>query len=139
MPSDGVAVTAKVTLEGPFFVKNPGKTFYQNLGDMLAKLAEEMQTEVEAQIAAHASEMPFYTGWSHDHAVGYTTSAKTGKHWATWAAVGSVTAGMGRDDARRTKAAAASIERRFHPYRNVKAGVYRARALITADLTRGLE
>lgn len=139
MPPDGPAITTKVTLEGPFFTKDPGKTFYANLGDMLDKLAGEMEDQVRAQIGQHEGAMPFWTGWSRDHAIGYTTSAQTGKHWATWAAVGEVTAGMDAKHAIRTKAAAASIERRFHPYRNVKSGVYRARALITADLTRGLE
>ena len=56
-----------------------------------------------------------------------------------WAAVGAVTSGMSAKDAIRTKAAAATIERRWGPYRRAKSAVYRSRALISADLTKGLE
>jgi hypothetical protein len=137
--TDGVAVTAKVTLEGPFFTKNPGNTLYENLRDMLDKVAAELEGIVRRDMESNEAAMPFWTGWSRDHAIGYTTSGKTGKRWATWAAVGSVTAGMSAKDARRTKAAAATIEHRFHPYRHAKDAAYRTRALISADLAKGLE
>lgn len=133
-----VAVQTKVELEGPFFTHKPGDTLYQNIGRMLDGLAEQMDEKVSEQIRAHASEMQFYTGYTLEHVVGYTTSPTTGKHWATWAAVGVPTAGMGRADAIRTKAAAAGIERRWHPFRNVKSAVYRAKAIISADLAKGL-
>ena len=120
----GVSVTTKVELSGNFFVRDPSKTLYRNIGDMLEALA---------------GEMPGYSGWSYDHTVGYVKSGLTGKRWATWAAVGAVTAGMSKKDAIRTKAAAASIERRWHPYRRVKSAVYRSRSVLSADLARGLE
>ena len=46
---------------------------------------------------------------------------------------------MDRTNARRTKAAAVSIERRWHPFRRIKAGIYRSRPLINASITKGLE
>lgn len=128
-----------VELSGDFFVHNPGKTLYANIGEMLDKLGQELQDTVESEIAAHEGEMPFYTGWTHDHAIGYRTSPKTGKHWSTWVAVGEVTAGMSRAQAIRTKAAAAGVERRWHPYRRAKDAVYRSRAVLSANLTRHLE
>ena len=137
--TDGVSVTSKVQLEGDFFKRDPGKTFRANVRDMLDKLAEWMEAEVRSEIAGKAGSMPRYTGWSHDHTLGYTTSGKTGKRWGTWAAVGAVTAGMDKKDAIRTKAAAATIEKRFHPYRRVKSGIYRSRPIIQANLARGLE
>lgn len=127
-----------VSLEGPFFTYDPGKTLYHNIGDMLDAIADELEADVRAEIASHEGSMPFYTGWSADHVVGYRTSPKTGKHWAVWAAVASLTSGMSRTDAIRTKAAAAGIERRFHPYRHAKDAVYRSRALLSADLAKGL-
>lgn len=134
-----VKVTTKIELSGNFFTHDPGRTLYSNIGTMLDKLAAELQTGVRADIAAHQGEMPYWTGWSQSHAIGYRTGVKTGKHWALWAAVGEVTAGMSRADAIRTKAAAASIERRFHPYRHAKDAVYRSRALISANLAKNLE
>lgn len=135
----GVAVTTRVTLDGDFFRRDPGKTLYANIRDMLDGLAEEMQKAVRSDIEARQGAMPYWTGWTRDHVYGYTTSTRTGKRWATWAAVTTVTTGMGAKEAIRTKAAAASIERRFHPFRRVKSAVYRMRPVLTANLTRGLE
>lgn len=139
MTAIGENVTTYVELSGPFFQRDPGKTLYRNIGDMLEKLAAEMQAGVQSDIASHAAEMPAYTGWTHDHAIGYTTSRVTGKRWALWAAVGEVTAGMDKKTAIRTKAAAATIEKRFHPYRRVKSAVYHARAILSADLAKGMD
>ena len=161
--TDRPGATLKVELFGPFFEHDPGKTLSHNVMDMLDKLAAEMEREVKRQIAGHAGEMPRYTGWSHDHTVGYTSNRTTGKRWRTFAAVGTVTAGLSTKDAIRTKAAVAGrrksrgigtsksgraygpdgttkgIEGRFHPYRSVKSGLYRSRALLTADLAKGLD
>ena len=133
------SVTTTVTLEGNFFTHDPGKTLYANIGTMLDALAGDMEQAVRGEISAHAGSMPYYSGWSWAHTEGYTTSPKTGKHWALWAAVAAVTQGMSTPDAKRTKAAAATIEKRWHPYRKVKSAVYRSRALISADLAKGLE
>ena len=139
MSEPAVRVTTKVELSGNFFTKDPAKTVRGNIRDMLAALAEEMEEQVQDQIEARAGQMPRSVGWSRAHVKGYVTSPKTGKRWQLWAAVGSVTTGMDASTAIRTKAAAATIERRWHPYRKVKSGVFRARALISADLSKGLE
>ena len=131
-------VTSKVELSGNFFRKDPGKTIRHNIRDMLEALAPEMQRDVRGEIAGHAGSMPAYTGWTLEHTLGYVTSPRTGRRWQLWAAVGTVTAGMDRKDAVRTKAAAATIETRWHPFRKVKSAVYRSRAVISADLTKGL-
>jgi len=133
-----VAVTTKVELSGNFFRRDPGKTFRANVRDMLDDLAGWMEEEVQAQIAGHAGSMPHYTGHSRNQIVGRTESV-SGRRWGTWAVVSASTAGMSKNDAIRTKAAAAGIEKRWHPFRNVKSGVYRSRAIIRANLTKGLE
>lgn len=130
------AVTSKVELSGNFFTHDPGKTLYTNIGEMLDALGPELRSTVRDDITAHAGQMPGYSGWSWAHTE-FKRSAN--KHWALWVAVTADTSGMSAKDAIRTKAAAATIERRWHPYRQVKSAVYRARALISADLTRGLE
>jgi hypothetical protein len=131
-----VAVTTKVTLEGNFFKRDPGKTLRQNVRDMNDELAAWMEREVRGQIASRP--MPYSVGWTAKHIVGRTESY-SGKRWGTWAVVSANTDGMSKEDAIRTKAAAATIERRWHPFRSVKSAVYRARPLITANLTKGLE
>lgn len=131
-------VQTKVELSGNFFTHQPGRTLYRNIGDMLDALSAEMEGIVRGEVLSHAGDMPRWTGWTAGHVSGYTTSPVTGKHWALWAAVGVPTTGMDRKQAIRTKAAAASIERRWHPFRRVKSAVYRSRALISADLAKGL-
>lgn len=139
MPGDGVSVTSRIELSGDFFRHDPGKTLYANIGAMLEGLAAEMQDVLRSDIEAHAGGMADYTGWTHDHTFGYVDSPRTGKHWALWAAVATVTDGMSKKDAIRTKAAAATIERRWHPFRQVKSAVYRSRAVLRADLVKGLD
>ncbi len=134
----GVAVTTRVQLEGNFFKRDPGKTFRANVRDMLDELAAWMESEVKGTIEANAGSMPRWSGWSRDHTVGRTESL-SGRDWGTWAVVSANTSGMDARDAIRTKAAAATIERRWHPYRRVKQGIYRSRPIITANLTEGLE
>lgn len=137
--TDSEGVTVRIDLEGPFFTRDPGKTLYANIREMMAALAAEMGDAVRSDIAAHQGGMPNWTGWTLEHTYGYTTSPVTGKHWAVSAAVATVTAGMSTKDAIRTKAAAASIEARWHPFRRVKSAVYRMRAVLTADLTEGMD
>lgn len=132
------AVTTKVELTGNFFTRDPGKTLRGNVKDMLDGLAGEMEREVRGEVESQRGQMPEWSGWTVDHIQGRTHSQQ-GKRWGTWAVVSANTSGMSAADAIRTKAAAASIERRWHPFRRVKSAVYRSRALISADLTKGLD
>lgn len=122
-------IGVSVDLEGPFFQKDPGKTILGNVRALMGAMADWSDAKVSTEIAAHASEMPFYTGWTVAHTVGRTVGNQP---WSTWMRVS--TAGDVR-----TQAAAATIERRWHPYRSARRAVYHARPLITADLTKGLE
>jgi hypothetical protein len=143
LPSQRAADDARlqvwVEANGPFFEKDVKRTLYSNIGEMLDKVAAFMEHDVKEQVAGHEGDMPYWTGTSLAHIEGYRVSKRTGKHWSLWAAVGSVTAGMSRKHAIRTKAAAASIEARWHPYRRTKGNIYRSRAVISADLTKGLD
>jgi hypothetical protein len=130
-------VATKVTLEGNFFKRDPKKTLRKNVRNMVEALAEELDDLVQGQIEARAGSMPFSTGWSAKHTVGRAESL-TGNDWGTWAVASANTQGMDAGDAKRTLAAASSIEGRFHPYRNARSAVYRSRALLTADLTKDM-
>lgn len=136
--TDGVRVTSEVELSGPFFRRDPGKTLRGNVRDLMDALADSMESDVRSEISAHASSMPGYSGWTWAHTIGRTVS-RTGKRWGTWARVSAYTENLDAKDAKRTKAAAATIEARWHPWRKAKSNVYRARALLRADLTKGLD
>jgi hypothetical protein len=129
---------ASVELSGPFFTRDPRKTVRQNIRRMLDALVKEGEEGVKAQMSAKAGSMPAWTGWTHDHVVGRTSSL-SGKRWALNAVVSASTDGMGASEAIRTLAAAAVIERRFHPFRRVTSRMRRARAVLAANLSRGLE
>lgn len=131
-----VELTTKWETDGPFFEKDVRKTVLQNIGDMLDMAAEGMEADVRGGISQHASSMPAYSGWSWAHTIGRRKS-QTGREWSLWAVVSANTAGMGAADAIRTKAAAATIERRWHPYRTSTRAA--RKAIKALDLTKGLD
>ena len=128
----------RVDFSGPFFQKDPRKTIRDNIRDMMGGLAKEAERDVQQQIAGRSSSMRSYTGWTHDHVRGRTQSL-VGKRWQVSAVVSMNTQGMGARDAIRTQAAAASIERRWHPFRRTASAIRRARAVMSANLTKGIE
>lgn len=125
-----------VELRGPLFEKDPGKTVLENARDMLAELARYGEQKVRADIAARAGRMARYTGWTYEHVKGRVDS-NDGKRWYRHAVVSANTDGMVKAEAIRTKAAASTIERRWHPFRRA---AFASRAAIKkADLAKGLE
>lgn len=128
---------ASVELSGPFFTRDPRQTVRQNIRRMMDALASEMEAGVKSGMDAASGGIPLWTGWTRDHVVGRTQSL-SGRRWGLTAVVSANTAGMDRPGAIRTKAAAASIERRFHPFRRTTARARRARAVLAANLTEGL-
>ena len=127
-----------ISFTGPFFTKDPGLTLRENMRVMVAAMAEEGATDMQAQIRAKASSMPRSTGWTADHVHGYTKSSKTGKPWALWAAVAQDTAGMDAKTAIRTQAAASSIARRWQPARKTRNRLMRSRHINKAELLKGI-
>lgn len=131
-----VKLTSSFEVSGPFFRKDVRKTVRENIADMLDAAHQAMEADVKASITAHAGSMPRYSGWSWAHTIGRRESL-TGKRWGLWAVVSANTGGMDARDAIRTKAAAATIERRWHPYRTATRAA--RRAIKSLDLTKGLE
>jgi hypothetical protein len=140
--------TTDVTLSGPFFTRDPGKTVRANVRDLMDAVAEQGDRDVESVIDAHVSPSPFY--------VRGRTSSLSGRRWGTWARISPDTSGLSAQAAIRLMAILAGrhdgvgsdgqdrgttlgIEKQWHPFRTAKSNVYRARALLTADLTKGLE
>lgn len=124
-----------ITLSGPFFSNDPDRLFDKNVVDMLDAVAAEQEREVRGQIASHAGQMPHYSGWSTEHVVGRVESLQ-GHQWHRHAVVSANTEGSSRRDSIRTRAAAAGIERRWHPFRRVATAT--RKAIRDADLTKGM-
>ena len=134
MPRRYTAVTLDLT--GPFFERDPGKTVRGNIRKMMQGLADEGEKAVREQIESHT--YPRGTGWTRDHAVGRVESL-SGKSWFLTAVISANTNQMSPEDAIRTKAAAASVERRYHPFRRGASALRRSKAVLNANLTKGLE
>jgi hypothetical protein len=128
----------RVDFTGPFFTKDPAKTVRENIGEMMDRLAAEGERDVKQQIEGRSGSMPYYTGWTRDTVRGRTESL-SGKSWAVSAVISTDTSGMNARDAIRTKAAAAGIEARWHPFRRTTSAIRRSKAVLAANLTKGLE
>ena len=137
----------KAMLEGPFFTRNPGATVLGNIRHMLYEVGKLAASEVRRAIESHRGEMPRWTGWSARHVTSRTRGALDNRLQAF---VFLDTEGMTREDAIRTKAAGAGrtqgmrgttpgIEGRWHPFRKTKNTIVRSRAVIGANLTKGIE
>jgi hypothetical protein len=125
-----------VDLTGPFFQKDPGLTVRGNIRKMVQGIAEE--GEKAARGAIDALPLPNSVGWTSAHTVGRAESL-SGKSWWLHAVISANTDGMNAKDAIRTKAAASSVEGRYHPYRRTASAIRRSRAVLSANLTAGIE
>ena len=94
--------TLGITLEGPFFERDPRKTFRANIRTFMARVAEVAEAETRRRMAAGAREgahtAPFIVGRTH---------ALGGKKWAVTARVSVSTVGQSRPEAIRRQAIAA--------------------------------
>ena len=126
-----------VRFEGPFFRSNPGKTLRGNVRDMMEALAVEAEDEVKTEIGAHAGQMPHSTGYSRNAVIGRVKSI-AGKPWMASMVVSSSTVGKDAAESKRTLAAASIIEGRWHIFRRTASAIRRSRAILRADLVKGL-
>jgi hypothetical protein len=132
-----------VDFRGPFFQRDPNKTFRANIRDMMDKLSEEAERDVRLQLeVGQGSRLPLgggvRPGRVSAHVVGRTKSL-AGKRWQVTAHVSvRPPAGATRPQAIKLMAAASLLESRLHPFRRTAGRVRRARAVISANLTKGL-
>lgn len=128
----GVRVTTKVTLDGRVF-RDPSGVIGKNIEAMLEDVSSEMEREVKRQIRQRAGSMRFYTGATTGSIRGRVESVR-GRKWHRHAVVSAYTGDQERRGAIRTKAAAATIEARWHPFKKVGAASRR----ILRDMAKGL-
>ena len=125
-----VAPKVTVNLSGPFFQRDPGKTLYANIGRMLEGLAEEGERLVK-------SRYPVFTGAGQRGVVGRTRSL-TGKRWAVSAVV-SQTHVYPWTNGGSKQYRGGKTEARVHMFRDTARALRQSRAVLTANLTAGLE
>ena len=126
-----------IDVSGPFFSRDPVKTFAGNVQDMLEAMSKEGEKDAKAQVEGLAGAMSRYTGWTTDHIKGRVHNI-AGKHWRKTAVVSVFPGGMDASTAIRTQAAASTIEGRWHVFRRVMSRLRRSRAVNMAELTKGM-
>jgi hypothetical protein len=90
-----------ITLEGPFFERDPRKTFRQNVRRYMDRIAEVGEAEIKRRETGNAS-----AASTRDHVWGRTSSL-AGKRWAVTARVSVSTQGLDKPQAVRRMAIAA--------------------------------
>lgn len=125
-----------ITLSGPFFRRDPGATFADNVQTMMEAVAGEGQADLVARIAS-IPPAGVRTGERRRRVRGRVRSG-TGKHWRVTAVIGIPNQGMTRPEAIRTYAALAKIETLHHPIRGTATALKRSRKVNAAELTKGL-
>ena len=136
MPSRSKYTPVAIELDGPLFSSGLERFLGDNANDLLDHISDEIVRETTSQISSHSGQMPYWTGWTLAHVHG-TTAGPRGRSVFKRLSVFTDTQGMDRTDAIRTKAAAAGIERRWHPFRRVATAS--RKAIRTANLVKGLE
>ena len=136
------------TFSGPFFERDPRKTFRQNARDLMDAIASEGQNLARAAATGPEGDAV------RDRIIG-RTHALRGRRWALTAVVSVSTAGLSQGEARRLMAIAAGrhraitaggrnigttegLEGRTHTFRRTSSRLRRMRADAAARLLRGI-
>lgn len=130
-------ISTEVTPSGPFFRRDPGKMLRQNIRDLMEVAADRAADSLRRRISSRQTLMPNWTGWTLDRVVGRVHNL-AGQRWGMTAKVQISAHGLDRADAIRTKAAAATIERRWHVIRATRSIILRDLRALRHDLTEGM-
>jgi len=134
-----------IDTSGPFFTKDPRKTFRQNIRTMMARVAEEGEQDIQAQQhAGESGRAPISyssAGWSgdrvSDHVVGRVESLR-GKPWQVTAVISVNNSGFSTSQGIALMAAHAEVERQTHAFRRTTGRLRRSRKVNAAELLKGL-
>lgn len=135
-------IKTTIDLSGPFFSRDPRKTFRENVRVLMDAVAAEGERDVRSALqSGEGRRRPVSAGVLparvSAHAIGRTSSI-SGKRWAVTAVVSVRNRGMSKRQGTALMAAAASLERRFHPFRRTTSRLRKSRAVNQAELSRGL-
>lgn len=133
-------IATTIDLSGPFFKSDPRRTFRQNIRVLMARLAEEGEADVKAQLRqGEGARAPIFALGDRvsDHAIGRVTSL-VGKRWAVSAVISVNNSGYSRKQGISLMAAASSVEARTRAFRRTTTRLRKARAINADELLRGI-
>jgi hypothetical protein len=127
-------------MSGPFFTKDPKKTFRQNVRDMMDQLAAAGESDVRAQMQAGEGSRKPLRGISPDRVSGHVrgrVDSLAGKRWALNAVVSVNNSRLSRQGGISLMAAASRVESETHAFRRTAARSRKVSKM--TDLMDGLE
>lgn len=139
----GTKIATTINAKGPFFTKDPAKTFRQNIRVLMDELAEAGESDVKAQLrSGEGGRFPLgggiRPGRVSGHVVGRTSNL-SGKRWQVTAVVSVNNRGFSKVQAVKLMAAASWLERTVRPFRRTTQRLRRLRSGAEAALLKGLQ
>lgn len=131
-------IATTISLDGPFFSRDPAKTFRKNVREYMAALAEQGESDVKAQLRqGEAARAPVSRGVGRvSHHVRGRAQSLRGKPWASTAVVSVNNSGWSQAEGIALMAAAAEIESRTRVFKRTTSRLRKLRK--TVDLTEGM-
>lgn len=130
-----------IDFSGPFFTKDPAKTFMQNVKTMMQAFADEGAAAVRERMSAGEGTralIRLLDDRVSDHVIG-RVHARSGKEWTAAAVVQVYNEGFNAAQSRSLMAAASRVEGQTRAIKNITRQLRSARAVLRANLTAGLE
>ncbi len=136
-----MTVETHVEFKGGFFRRDPGETMLRNVRKMMAGVAKEGEEIVRGRLRMGQSgraPIALLGGRVAEHVHGRVDSL-AGKPWLATAVISVNNAGYSAEQGKSLMAAASTVEGRTHAFRQTYLELRRARAVLAANLTEGLE
>jgi hypothetical protein len=130
----------RITTTGPFFTRDPAKTLSENIHTMMKAIASEGATDVRGQMRmGENSRAPVKALGTHvsSHVVGELRRYPVGPNYSLRVIVRN--RGLSRAQGISLMAAASYVEGATRAFAKTRRRIMAARAINTAELTRGLQ
>jgi hypothetical protein len=134
--------SSSIDISGPFFARDPRKTFRQNIRELTASIAKIAEADVRQQMqAGEADRKPIGHGVKPDRVADHVkgrVSSLAGKKWAVTAVVSAQNQGFTKAQGTALMAAAASVEKRTHAFRRTTTAMRKGRGVNLDELLKGI-
>lgn len=134
-------VTTTITTDGPFFRRDPAKTFRQNVRTLMDAVVAEGERDIRAQLRAGEATRKPMRGISpervSEHVKGRTSNL-AGRRWAVSGIVSVNNRGFTPKQGITLMAAASRLEQRTHAFRRTTTRIRRTRAANLDELLAGI-
>lgn len=132
-----------IDTSGPFFTKDPTKSFRGNIRDLMDAIAREGEGDVKVQLRqGENGRYPLGGGIRPGRVSGWIvgrTVNRIGRRWQVTAVVSVNNSGLTSEQGITLMAAASYLEGQLHVFRRTTSRLRRGRAVNQAELLKGLK